>query len=208
MSKIDQDKIRELQKLLDRSIIDPEEAKRIASFGWENAVSEKKPIPHQIAPTNAFHSQSDNEGRCPHCYQNGKQNLMGSTIIDGSEKPTYHCTSCNKVYTELPAAIKIIADEAIKLGAETVGFVRADHTHTVSNVANNNTNDYQSHQKLDQVNSNLSMMSGNISSLNYTLQDLMEQVRRLAEQNNKMMEQLANDPLIHMRKTITEFDLK
>lgn len=167
---------------------------------------DKKPVPYQLKPSGAIHSTSDANMKCPHCYSTGNQRFMGTTVIDQSERPTYHCGGCNKVYTDMPAAIKVIADAAIQAGATHVGFIPVQLEGPVTNATQQfdytlQSNTSNMNNKLDQVNSNL-------SSLTYTIQNLMNQVSTLAQQNSKLMEQLATDPLIGMRKNVSEFDLK
>lgn len=170
----------------------------------ENSMSST--IPHQIAPSNAYHSASDEAGRCPHCYTSGNQVHLGQVTIDNVDRPVYHCKSCNKGYTELPSVIKIIAEEAVRQGATQVGFIPANVRVEPSSIAQSQTaaHSYQ----IDQTNQKLDAVSSNIHSLGYTIQNLMEQVRGLALQNHQLMEQLATDPLINVRKAVAEFNLK
>lgn len=166
----------------------------------------RAPVPHKIAPHAAYHSASDANGRCPHCYAQGNQSFLGILTVDGQDRPTYHCTSCNKAYAELPASIKVIAEELVKGGAEKVGFTPMNSSAANPNL--NSSSNYQLESNTMQTNQKLDMVSGNIQTLSYTIQNLMEQVRVLAEQNNKMMVQLATDPLISVRKAVSEFNLK
>lgn len=192
-----------VMKMMEEAKIDEESKRKMLYGDWD--MSEKKPVPHKIAPSNAYHSSSD-IGRCPHCYANGNQVFLGTLSVDGIERPTYHCTSCNKAYAEMPASIKVIADAAVQDGAKQVGFVPAT---SAPNVASPTQQfDYTLQNNTQQTNYKLDQVSSNISSLTCTIQDLMEQVRTLAEQNNKMMHQLATDPLISVRKAVSEFNLK
>lgn len=164
---------------------------------------EHKDVPDQIMSSGAYHSTSDEQGRCPQCYHSGGQRFLGMLKVDNEDRPTYHCTSCNRAYAEVPAAIKVLMKELKEAGHARIGFEPAvvDGGTPYVPPPQNNYETQQTNYKLDSVNSNLSM-------LNSTIQNLMYQVQELAQQNNKMMEQLANDPLISMRKKITEFDLK
>lgn len=204
--------IEEARKLLDQSVIDVDKVRKELGLSTNkisrSQIEKKAVVDSKIAPSDAYHHTATENISCPHCYSNSNLKSMGEIVVDAGPRPVLHCGSCNKVFSDLPTGIKILMDAAADQGAESVGFTRADHTHTINQPYNDNYESQQTNQKLDQVNSNLSMVAGNISNLNYTIQNLMNQVRELAEQNNKMMEQLANDPLIHMRKAITEFDLK
>lgn len=158
----------------------------------------------QIAPGNAYHHGATAQS-CPHCYNTNNISSLGEIIIDSGPRPVLQCGSCNRVFSDVPSYIKVLVDDAKNKGAKSVGY-RLNGSDSNPQMApmmpiHDNYEVQQTNQKLDEVNQNLSQLS-------YTIRNLMDQVTFLASQNNKLMEQLANDPLIHVRKSVTEFDLK
>lgn len=193
------------QKLIQQQL-DNDRAQRELMGDWDmpsnsNVKFEKRSaVDAKLAPSDAYH-HSHSQQQCPHCFSTSNISSLGEIIVDGGSRPALLCGSCNRVFSDLPDGVKILLDAAVKDGAESVGF-RAGNTDQNSPAPMyNNYDTQQTNQKLDQVNNNLNNMVN-------TIQNLMYQVETLASQNTKMMEQLANDPLIHMRKTITEFNLK
>lgn len=196
----DPDYVRSLHEPLDH-----EEVKRRVMGDWDMSspvkLDKKKVVDSKLAPGDAYH-HSHTQQSCPHCYSTSGISCLGEIIIDGGSRPALLCGNCNKVFSDVPDGVKILMDAAVSQGAESVGFKAASGDPSApANAYHDNYETQQTNQKLDQVNSNLNNVVN-------TIQNLMYQVQELAQQNNKMMEQLANDPLIHMRKTITEFNLK
>lgn len=162
-----------------------------------------KPAATQIKNDQAYHTANDDKGRCPYCYNGAEQRLLGSSTIDGQERPTYHCTGCNKAYLDVPSSVKVLLDEAQRSGHQKVGFVpTAGGMASMVNHANvGSYEQQQANQKLDAINNQ-------ISNLNNNMYGLMQELRELAQKNNELMEKLATDPMINIRKQVSEFNLK
>jgi hypothetical protein len=159
------------------------------------------PVDAKIAPDNAYH-HSHSSVSCPHCYSTSGLNYHGDLVVDGCARPVHHCSSCNRLFSDVPSAVRTLLDAAIQNGAKSVGFV-TPHV-SGSDVNLNGSYNYQindTNMKLDQVNSNISHLTTTVSGLLMKLEDL-------AQQNSKLMEQLAKDPLVHIKKSVAEFDLK
>lgn len=158
------------------------------------------------SPNAWVHGSTDAIPPCPNCYVNTNQTVMGQIVVDGSPRPAYKCGSCNRMYSDLPAPVKVLADAAVNKGAKSIGFVAngstsADST-TVNYVNQTNVNDHQETQN------NLRTINSSVQNLMYTIQTMAEEIKRIAQQNHDLMDKLANDPLAHVRKAVTEFNLE
>lgn len=168
------------------------------------------PTPLKLAPDNAYRGSGI---FCPHCRSSAQnQILVGHIIIDGALRPAYDCQSCNKSWSDIPDSMKTLLDEARKHGATNVGFQAGDSSQPV---VTNGTYDYehqrrhQNEEDRQQMNANaLSSMNDNIQQMLYAIQDLTSRLDRVTQQNHELMDKLANDPLVHVRKAVSEFDLK
>lgn len=164
------------------------------------------PVPTKIAPVDAYHHSSSNPN-CPHCGSSTSPQAMGNLEVDGGSRPIYHCASCNRVYSDIPQSIKVLMDKALEYGAENVGFEAVVATGNASNASSSGSS-YQMEQNTQQANYKLDSVNSNLMSLRTTLQELINQIGLLANQNNILMEQLATDPMVAIRKSISEFNLK
>ncbi len=168
------------------------------------------PTPLKLAPDNAYRGSGI---FCPHCRSSAQnQILVGHVVIDGALRPAYDCQSCNKSWSDIPDSVKTLLDEARKHGATNVGFQAGGSSEPV---VTNGTYDYDADQRArhdqnrrDNDSSALSAINSNISQMLYAIQDLTSRLDRVTQQNHELMDKLANDPLVHVRKAVSEFDLK
>lgn len=161
-------------------------------------------VKYKLDSPNAWHhGDTDSSPACPNCYNHNNNVMMGQIVVDGSPRPAYKCGSCNRMYSDLPAPIKVLADEAKKNGAKTVGF-KTGQPITAANL-NNATSISVNQQNLE---NKLDEVKNTIYNLMYEIQRMTQQVTDIASQNHELMDKLSKDPLAHMRKSITEFDLK
>lgn len=179
----------------------------------------KRTVPSQIAPYNAYASSS--QQFCPHCRSSGNQRLDGNLVVDGSPRPAYVCGSCNKIYSDVSSEAKVLMDAALNEGAETVGYIKAGAGLTSGNgsidlVTGVNGSSIDAHNyQLDEIknaitqsHSRFSAMDSNLSNILYAIQNLNTQLQNVTQQNQTLMEKVASDPLLHIRKSVLEFTLK
>lgn len=159
----------------------------------------KPPLPNRIEAQDAYLHSSDSTPRCNHCGISTPPTYVGDLVLDGCPRPAYKCASCSRVFSDLPSGVKVLMDVAMKYGAESVGFKPADGNAPAPAAYNHEA--YETNNKLNQVNSNLSVMSSAIDGL-------VEEIRRLAQQNHELMDKLARDPLVSVRKQVAEFNLR
>lgn len=176
-----------------------------------------------ILGSNTLHvySQNDHKGRCPGCYSDNTMKV-GVLTVDGTPRDVNKCNPCNRLFSGVDGGIRSLVDEAqATFKTENVGFVSHlanDHTNTgntgasdpnlnqalnnLTNSLNNQNTSYDPNsQKFDQMNSNM-------TNINSSIYSLTEEVRKLAQQNIDLMKKLSTDPLISIRKAVSEFNLK
>lgn len=147
--------------------------------------------------------------RCPKCFGNNVETI-GTLTIDGTPHPSYKCITCNCAFSGTDGGIASMVQEAKQeYGTGRVGFTgilgtvgSASLTGVTSGLTNSNvitnqppvTLDYNALSKLD--------------SINYSIQNLMTQIQGLVQQNKELMNKLQSDPLISIKKAVSEFNLK
>ena len=94
-------------------------------------------------------------------------------------------------------------DAAVKEGAESVGFRSIEASAEVQNLSFK-----QDDSQVIQANLKLDTLNNNTLQLLYAVQSLSAQLMTVTQQNSELMNKLATDPLIHIRKAVSEFDLK
>lgn len=153
-----------------------------------------------------YYSHGDLTSRCPGCFKENTSKL-GVLTIDGTPRDVNKCDNCNRLFSAMDGGIRSLAEEAkIKYGTENIGFtITSNGTSTITsngyNLPNNiniasTPNDY----KFDQMNSNLININATINTLLFTIQNIMQQ-------NQDLINKLAADPLINIRKNVSDFNL-
>lgn len=170
----------------------------------------KTSVPHKLESSEAWSHGTDAVQPCPSCYSNN-QTRMGQIVVDGSPRPAYKCNGCNKMYSDLPAPVKVLADVAINHGASSVGFIAEPSSNADAvnlGYVNDSYNNPLEVQGISNVQQELQQIKHAAQSTANAIQGLIYEIQRLATQNTELMNKMATDPLIHLRKTISEFDLK
>lgn len=163
-------------------------------------------------------SQGDLATRCPGCSGNSTENI-GVLTIDGSPRDVHKCKNCNKIYSREDGGIASLVDEAKEVfKTENVGFTA--NSGTVVNTTNGSSYNYDAQMRSDvqqirQSLDNIKNNSSNWSSLQYKFDDMANAIRALANtvesmanKNVELMNRLATDPLVNIRKRVSDFNLE
>lgn len=149
-------------------------------------------------------SHGDLQGRCPGCY---KENVskIGVLTVDGTPRDISKCENCNRLFESLDGSIKSLAEEASHIyNTSNIGFtVKTNGTGTSINPFNTNNinitstpNDYK-----------LSNMDSNLTNINNNISNLIIEIYKIMKQNQDLINKLATDPLINIRKNVSDFNL-
>lgn len=158
------------------------------------------------APVNGGYIHMDESGQCQACFTNDTQ-IIGFVHLDGvAKRSVIKCNSCSQVTVDDPPGVKNIIDQVKSAtGAQHVTFEAVSNSQVVSSnpigVSQDVELDYDSKSKFDQMNDHL-------MSLQNAMVDLVAQMRSIAEQNHQLQEELVKDPMKHVRKMISEFNLE
>lgn len=155
------------------------------------------------APVNGGYIHMDEQGQCQACFTNDTE-IVGFVHLDGvAKRSVLKCNACSQVTVDDPPGVKNIIDQVKSAtGAEHVTFEANVKSENLSgNTIQDLELDYDSKNKLDQMNSHL-------MSLQTAMIDLVDQIRSIAEQNHQLQEELVKDPMKHVRKMISEFNLE
>lgn len=166
-----------------------------------------------------YYSQGDQLGRCPQCYGNSISS-MGTLSVNGTSHDVQNCTNCNRLFTGANGGIQSLINEAQQqYNTQNVGFI------TQNQLFQNQLGGYQTaggmgyqgqpqytpsdnSYKFDQMNSSLSSMISYLSILQNQMSQLTAEILRIANQNQELMNKLATDPLINIRKRVSDFNLE
>lgn len=149
-----------------------------------------------------YYTQGDNQGRCPQCFKTNTVQGIGSLSVNGTDHDVQNCTSCNRIFTGANGGIQSLINEAQQqYNTQNVGF-SGNHTINVSSESSNQPyyppdNGY----KFDQMNNNLLILQNQMSNL-------VCEIIRIANQNQELLTKLATDPLINIRKRVSDFNLE
>lgn len=150
-----------------------------------------------------YYSQGDTQGRCPQCYGNEVE-FVGNLSVNGTNHSTNNCKNCNRLFTGANGGIQSLINEAQQVyNTQNVGFTSSQMI-MGQNAGQSNGTQYIPHDnsyKFDQMNTNLITLQNQISTLT-------SEIIRIANQNQQLMEKLATDPLVNIRKNVSDFNLK
>lgn len=157
-----------------------------------------------------LYSNGDEKGICPHCGSNNIS-IIGQWNHNSSVKTDLHkCNTCNAIGTFPGGSIRELMEKA----EGAAGFTSNNEQNSQSNAQQNTSNTgpinfaYHEKQALDSIQSNTSSTTSAIYTLQSDIRILTETIKQLAQQNIQLMEKLATDPLVNIRKTVSEFSLK
>jgi len=148
-----------------------------------------------------YYSQGDQLGRCPQCYGTTVQNI-GTLNVNGTVQDVNNCTSCNRIFTGTNGGIQSLVQEAQKLyNTQNVGFQSQMAMGQNLGQAGMQYQPPDNSYKFDQMNTNLQLLLNQISTLT-------QEILRIANQNQDLMTKLATDPLVNIRKRVSDFNLE
>ena len=167
------------------------------------------------------YSQNDHKGRCPGCFGDNTMKV-GVLTVDGTPRDVSKCNACNRLFSGVDGGIAALVDEAKEVfKSENIGFVShitSDHngnsssdpnlSNAINTLNNNVLNMNGSNNSYDPNTSKFDQMNTNLSNMSSAIYALTEQVRQMAQQNVELTKKLATDPLISIRKAVSEFNLK
>lgn len=163
-----------------------------------------------------IYSKGDEKGICPHCSSNDSSILgvLNKSInrteqygATGFEKDLVKCTKCNALYTNVSGAIKQLCED---YGTSFVSIQQSNQQIVVPHNTNV-TNSYETQRKLEELNqikNNTSSTTSAIYAMQSSLAELTRTVYELTQQNVKLMEKLVTDPMVSIRKVVSDFNLK
>jgi hypothetical protein len=152
-----------------------------------------------------YYTAGDNLGRCPQCY--GIQcATVGTMTVNGTAQDVNNCTNCNRLFTGANGGVQSLLQEAaLRHNTQNVGFASSPFSlGQLSNQGAGSSLQYQppdSSYKIDTTNNLLLTIQNEISLLK-------TEILKLANQNQELMVKLATDPLVNMRKRVSDFNLE
>lgn len=150
-----------------------------------------------------YYSQGDQLGRCPQCFGSSVQNV-GTLNVNGTAQDVTNCTACNRLFTGANGGIQSLVQEAQQLyNTQNVGF---QSQMALGQQIAQGMQQYQyippdNSYKLDTINSSLTLLLNQMSNLT-------QEILRVANQNQDLMTKLATDPLVNIRKIVSDFNLE
>lgn len=150
-----------------------------------------------------YYSQGDTQGRCPQCYGNEVE-FVGNLSVNGTTHSTNNCKSCNRLFTGANGGIQSLINEAQQAyNTQNVGFSSSSQLQMNMglSIAQNQYIPPTDSYKFDQMNNHLIILQNQISTLT-------NEIIKIATQNQDLITKLATDPLVNIRKNVSDFNLK
>lgn len=165
-------------------------------------------------------SVGDDLGRCPACFTSNIKRI-GDLNINGTPHPISQCNSCNRMYSGSDGGIAGLVDEArINFGTPNVSFTGSTSSDSDLNQVNYSANYNDGHSgnyHSSQINTNINSFPpvaldyialGKLDTINNNISSLLSTIEIIIQQNKELMTKLQNDPLISIKKAVSEFNLK
>lgn len=155
-------------------------------------------------------SDGDLKPQCPGCCSNNNTHKIGQMNLEDILQDVHQCTTCNRIFAKaLEGGIAQLMDEVRNTSnTENVTFSASDDGAIASNLDGSPGDISQMRMDLSNISSRSPVdtyeMENKLDSILSALHALSSSIERIAEQNAE----LTRDPLIHLRKSITEFNLK
>lgn len=158
------------------------------------------------------YSQGDEKGICPHCGHNNSQ-LMGtlnkfvnSESFSSFEKNLNKCNNCNALYSNVSGAIKQLCEDT---GTSFVAIQSVQQSAVMTHSSVTDSYEVQrQYKELESIKNNTGSTTNAIYFMQSSLDNLTKAVYELTQQNVKLMEKLATDPMVSIRKVVSDFNLK
>lgn len=171
---------------------------------------------------------TDGSKVCPHC-QGQDVHSVGQVWLDGNPRDIDKCNNCGASFSQDTKGVQHFIEQAesatssshvtvtLTSGTTTSGIHTSGTSGSTSNIITDSTStvgtlettlDYDSKNKLDQMNSNINNMTSQIHNLNMNIQELVSQIMDLTVQNQKLQEKVFNDPLKGLKNNVFDFNLE
>lgn len=127
----------------------------------------------------------------------GHENVISNgslTLKNGGSQPVFKCTNCNTAWSEIPLDIR----ELIENGADSekvTGYTYASES-------------AQKPLSVSVLENKMEDQTLELQNIRSEISELVRSIYNLIDENKRLTAKLESDPLIGMRKKISEFDLK
>jgi hypothetical protein len=148
-----------------------------------------------------YYSQGDSMGRCPQCFGTDIE-FVGNLSVNGTNHSTTNCKQCHRLFTGANGGIQSLMQEAQQqYNTQNVGFQSQMGIGQNLGQAGMQYQPPDNSYKFDQMNVHLMQLQTQFSQL-------AAEIIKLCEQNQQLMTKLATDPLVNIRKRVSDFNLE